>query len=187
MELNDDESLYGLIPDVSSDDEANKIAWYQYLIFDKYENAAPFYVTYPATLSWEIDSQWLKFQEEYAINPSEAEKSYCKFKAPEPLSHSQGCQSPPRMVGDLLTWKFKDTETGIQYHIKRTTKLIGTLVKHGQIEFVRYHKTNEKEIFLYDRKTGYDDTIDIENEYKELEIGDKVILKHGGIEIMKIN
>eukprot|EP01084_Bolivina_argentea_P089920 162120_1 len=163
----DKQSLFNQIP-IFSSNHPNRIIWYQYLIFVALQK--PFYVTYPAEWCWDIEGQWLKFQEHYAINPREAEKVDSRFSIGDPES----AESSHCMVGDLLNMRVIDNNTGKEYEFKRTHKLIGTLIAYGRIEFERYDAPKEREVFLYDRNTGYCDGV---RERRNVSIGDRVVFE----------
>eukprot|EP01083_Nonionella_stella_P106601 307837_1 len=150
------DSLCGTLPVFSCTDR-NRIVWYQYRTSVTSENI-PFYVTYPAEWCWDIDGQWLRFRDYYAINPRQASiiqsRFSIKFRSRE-------------MICDLLNMKLIDHLSGEEKELRRTHTLTGVIVGHGQIAFDRYYSSQEREIFLYDRATGC-------NEAHHLAIGDRV-------------
>eukprot|EP01083_Nonionella_stella_P075925 206650_1 len=126
--------------------DPNCIVWYQYLVDGHH-------TTYSAEWSWDIEGQWLKFQKYHQQSIFSIEHN----------NHL--------MICDLLNMKLTDPLTGDKHTLKRTDKLIGTIVSFGQIAFTRCHASKQTEIFLYDRHTGYDKDV-CEDDCK---IGDRVV------------
>ena len=131
----------------------------------------PFWVTFPAECSWDIEWQWKKFREHYAMDPEAAERENSKFKI-DVEQYSVGNGGIQSMIGDLLNMTVVDTNSKEQFDLKRREELLGTLCAFGRIEFERTYKAS-KETFLYDRKTGYDKASG-ENAFN---IGDRVIFE----------
>eukprot|EP01083_Nonionella_stella_P035399 96587_1 len=145
-------SLFNELPMFLHEDP-NCVIWYQYRL-PVTGNASPFYVTYPAEWCWDIEGQWLIFQEHYAINPIEAATTNSRFII-EDCDPIHPNDANHLMICDLLNMKITDQNTGHQYEFKRTNHLLGTITTFGQIAFNRYYASSEAEMFIYDRCTGY--------------------------------
>eukprot|EP01084_Bolivina_argentea_P126325 223695_1 len=156
-------SLNDELPTFSSDES---VIWYQHLDFFTVRKI-PFYVTYPAQWCWDIECQRLQFHEQYAINPTHAENVHSRFSI---HGDSHPNDANQWMFCDLLNMKVTHPNTGDEYELKRTDKLVGSITDYGQIAFDRYYSSEHAETFLYDRVTGYAST----SGEDDLKIGDRV-------------
>eukprot|EP01083_Nonionella_stella_P020166 55898_1 len=135
--------------------QSDAITWYQYLVDGSY-------TTFTAEWSWDLEGQWLVFEKEYALNPKSAEKCHSDTYVESDLGV---------LMVDLLHLKAID-KSNKSYELKRTDTLMGSLNSFGRIEFER--KKDNTEIFLYDRRTGYDQGI---TENDTIHVGDRVMFK----------
>ena len=125
----------------------------RYLVF--YTNK-PFYITLPKDWSKDIERYYQKYLEHYAIDPDAANRESATF----PIGGKQP------MTANMSSMKLISADGRDEYELKRTVKLIGKLSAFGTIEFQRHSMQKKKEYFIYDRRTGYHDAVNSEEQLK---------------------